>query len=43
MRHIAKKVENYTLKQKIFFLLTNFNFMCLLLSLTGVYFLTTGI
>ena len=43
MRKTAKLVENYTLKQKIFFLLTNFNFMMLLLAMTGVYFVTTGI
>jgi len=36
-------VENYTIRQKIVFLLTNFNFMVLLIALTGIYYLTTGI
>ena len=36
-------VENYTIKQKVIFLLTNFNFMVLLIALTGIYYLTTGI
>lgn len=43
MRKTAKMVENYSLRQKIWFLLTNFNFMVLLLAMTGVYFVTTGI
>lgn len=43
MMKLNKIVENYTIKQKIIFLFTNFNFMILLLSLTGVYYVTTGI
>ncbi|CDW89605.1 major facilitator superfamily protein [Stylonychia lemnae] len=43
LRKAQKMVENYTLKQKIMYLLTNFNFMLLLLAMTGVYFVTTGI
>jgi sugar phosphate permease len=43
MRKVAKMVENYTIKQKVIFLLTNFNFMVLLIALTGIYYLTTGI
>jgi hypothetical protein len=43
MRKEARKVENYTMTQKIIYLLTNFNFMILLLSLVGVYYVTTGV
>jgi hypothetical protein len=43
LKKAAKLVENYTLKQKIWYLLTNFNFMLLLLAMTGIYFVTTGI
>ena len=40
---MEKVVVNYTLMQKIAYLVTNCNFMILLLSLTGIYFVTTGV
>jgi hypothetical protein len=43
MRKLEKQVVNYTLGQKVCYLVTNCNFMVLLLSLTGIYFVTTGV
>ena len=43
MKRMEKIVVNYSLTQKIFYLITNCNFMILLLSLTGIYFVTTGV
>ncbi len=43
MRKMNKIVENYTIRQKIIYLFTNSNFMILLISLTGIYYVTTGI
>jgi hypothetical protein len=43
MRKVEKKIENYTLSQKICFMVTNIEFMLLLLSLTSVYYVSTGL
>lgn len=43
MKRLEKQVVNYTFIQKICYLLTNCNYMFLLISLTGIYFVTTGV
>jgi hypothetical protein len=36
-------VENYTLSQKLKYLMLNVEFVCLLMGLTFIYFISTGI
>lgn len=43
MRKIDKIVSKYSTKEKIGYLVKNFEFMMTLISITATYFLTTGI
>lgn len=43
MRRIEKLIEHYTLPQKIFYILTNLQFMLILVVLTGIYYISTGV
>ena len=42
-RKLEREIEHYTFRRKLWYLLTNVEFMLLLFSLTGMYFVCTGI